>query len=106
MTFSTAFYYLYPGAYCFVVYVLSSFNKSSAHCKIYKRKGAESPMGQAYFITGTGTDIGKTIVTSALYLSLQTMGKIVTIFKPFQTGMIEETNTYPGHFLVPSRNSV
>ncbi len=52
-------------------------------------------MGQAYFITGTGTDIGKTIVTSALYLSLQTLGKTVTIFKPFQTGINEENNTYP-----------
>ncbi|MEY8755267.1 dethiobiotin synthase [Peribacillus frigoritolerans] len=52
-------------------------------------------MGQAYFITGTGTDIGKTIVTSALYLSLQTLGKSVTIFKPFQTGINEENHTYP-----------
>jgi dethiobiotin synthetase len=52
-------------------------------------------MGQAYFITGTGTDIGKTIVTSVLYLSLSAMGKSVTIFKPFQTGLIAETNTYP-----------
>ncbi|MGE6377889.1 dethiobiotin synthase [Peribacillus muralis] len=52
-------------------------------------------MGQAYFITGTGTDIGKTIITSALYLSLQALGKSVTIFKPFQTGIIEENNTYP-----------
>ncbi|CAH0231466.1 ATP-dependent dethiobiotin synthetase BioD 1 [Peribacillus sp. Bi96] len=52
-------------------------------------------MGQAYFITGTGTDIGKTIVTSALYLSLQALGKSVTIFKPFQTGIIEESKTYP-----------
>ncbi|WP_285769056.1 dethiobiotin synthase [Peribacillus sp. SI8-4] len=52
-------------------------------------------MGQAYFITGTGTDIGKTIVTSALYLSLQTLGKSVTIFKPFQTGINAENHTYP-----------
>ncbi|KQU24717.1 dethiobiotin synthase [Peribacillus sp. FSL K6-1552] len=52
-------------------------------------------MGQAYFITGTGTDIGKTVATSLLYMSLQTMGKSVTIFKPFQTGLIHETNTYP-----------
>lgn len=52
-------------------------------------------MGQAYFITGTGTDIGKTIITSALYLSLQTLGKSVTIFKPFQTGINVENHTYP-----------
>lgn len=52
-------------------------------------------MGQAYFITGTGTDIGKTIATSVLFMSLQAIGKRVTILKPFQTGLIEDTNTYP-----------
>lgn len=52
-------------------------------------------MGKSFFITGTGTDIGKTIATSVLFLSLQGMGKSVTIFKPFQTGLLEETNTYP-----------
>ncbi len=52
-------------------------------------------MGNAYFITGTGTEIGKTIATSVLYLSLKAIGKTVTIFKPFQTGLLKETNTYP-----------
>lgn len=52
-------------------------------------------MGQAYFITGTGTEIGKTVATSVLYLSLKAIGKKVTIFKPFQTGLRYETNTYP-----------
>jgi dethiobiotin synthetase len=52
-------------------------------------------MGKAYFITGTGTEIGKTIATSVLYLSLKAAGKTVSIFKPFQTGLLKETNTYP-----------
>ncbi|WP_062235623.1 dethiobiotin synthase [Fictibacillus sp. FJAT-27399] len=52
-------------------------------------------MGQAYFITGTGTEIGKTVATSLLYLSLTSLGKSVTIFKPFQTGLDRENHTYP-----------
>lgn len=52
-------------------------------------------MGKAFFITGTGTEIGKTISTSVLFLSLKGLGKNVTIFKPFQTGLLEESNTYP-----------
>ncbi len=52
-------------------------------------------MGQSFFITGTGTDIGKTITTGFLYYSLNKLGLKTTVFKPFQTGLIEETQTYP-----------
>ncbi|MGG1572083.1 dethiobiotin synthase [Fictibacillus sp. NRS-1165] len=52
-------------------------------------------MGQAYFVTGTGTEIGKTAATTLLYLSLTAMGKRVTIFKPFQTGLNHTNHTYP-----------
>ncbi|TYR79425.1 dethiobiotin synthase [Priestia megaterium] len=52
-------------------------------------------MGQAYFITGTGTDIGKTIVTSFLYKILSNTGLKVAICKPFQTGYKEEIQGYP-----------
>lgn len=52
-------------------------------------------MGQSFFITGTGTDIGKTITTGFLYYSLNKLGMKTTVFKPFQTGLIEETQTYP-----------
>ncbi len=41
-------------------------------------------MGQAIFITGTDTGVGKTIVTAALGLSLQKQGLNVGIMKPFQ----------------------
>jgi dethiobiotin synthetase len=47
-------------------------------------------MGKAVFITGTGTEIGKTIVNSFLYLALQEMGVKAKIFKPIQTGLAEE----------------
>lgn len=44
-------------------------------------------MGKAIFITGTGTEIGKTIVTSILFLVLKEMGVKTKIFKPIQTGV-------------------
>ncbi|MFD3447251.1 dethiobiotin synthase [Microbacteriaceae bacterium 4G12] len=52
-------------------------------------------MGKSFFITGTGTDIGKTISTGFLYFSLNKLGLKTTVFKPFQTGLIEQTQTYP-----------
>jgi dethiobiotin synthetase len=52
-------------------------------------------MGKAYFITGTGTDIGKTLVTSILYKLLCRMGIKTTICKPFQTGYQDEIGGYP-----------
>jgi dethiobiotin synthetase len=51
-------------------------------------------MGKAIFITGTGTEIGKTIVTSFLYLALQEMGVKTKIFKPIQTGLAEESASF------------
>ncbi|MGX1374246.1 dethiobiotin synthetase [Priestia megaterium] len=52
-------------------------------------------MGKAYFITGTGTDIGKTLVTSILYKVLGRLGIKTTICKPFQTGYQDEIGGYP-----------
>ncbi|MFZ7824464.1 dethiobiotin synthase [Priestia sp. 40] len=52
-------------------------------------------MGKAYFITGTGTDIGKTLVTSILYKILGRLGIKTTICKPFQTGYQEKIGGYP-----------
>lgn len=52
-------------------------------------------MGQAYFITGTGTDIGKTVVTSFLYKVLKKLGVKTTILKPFQTGYRDDIQGYP-----------
>lgn len=52
-------------------------------------------MGQAYFITGTGTDIGKTVITGFLYKVLKKLGVQTTILKPFQTGYREDLQGYP-----------
>ena len=42
-----------------------------------------------YFVTGTDTDVGKTIVTALLVKHLQTQGSS-TVFKPAQTGGTEQ----------------
>ncbi len=47
-------------------------------------------MGKAYFITGTGTDIGKTLVSSIFYKILGRLGIKKTIFKTFKTCYQEE----------------
>jgi dethiobiotin synthetase len=40
----------------------------------------------AFFVTGTGTDIGKTYVTAALLRHLRAAGHPVTVFKPVLSG--------------------
>lgn len=40
------------------------------------------------FITGTDTDIGKTMTTAALAAALSSLGRRVAVYKPAQTGVI------------------
>jgi dethiobiotin synthetase len=42
------------------------------------------------FITGTGTDVGKTFVTAGIAAVMQGLGYKTSIYKPVQTGCIEE----------------
>jgi len=41
-------------------------------------------------MTGTGTEIGKTVVTSLIALALERLGVSVNVFKPIQTGLAED----------------
>jgi dethiobiotin synthetase len=41
---------------------------------------------KGYFVTGTGTDVGKTYVTSMIARHLRTRGRKVFAFKPIETG--------------------
>lgn len=45
-------------------------------------------MSKRYFITGTGTGVGKTFVTAVLNRHLQEQGKKVLVVKPAQTGAV------------------
>lgn len=49
-------------------------------------------MSQTYFITGTGTDIGKTYVTSLLARYTTDRGFSTAVMKPAQTGMTDPMN--------------
>ncbi len=42
---------------------------------------------QAFFITGTDTNVGKTTITGALICALQQQGKSVGVLKPIETGV-------------------
>ncbi|WP_027339057.1 dethiobiotin synthase [Halonatronum saccharophilum] len=45
-------------------------------------------MRRGVFITGTDTDVGKTVVTTGLLAALRARGKDIGVMKPFQSGSI------------------
>lgn len=49
-------------------------------------------MAQHFWVVGTDTDVGKTMVTAALMRHFQTKGNKVIPYKPVQTGVVEENN--------------
>ncbi|MEW6052449.1 MAG: dethiobiotin synthase [Nitrospirota bacterium] len=54
-------------------------------------------MAKGFFITGTDTGVGKTVITAALIKSVQTFGLRVCGMKPIETGCLREDET-----LIPS----
>jgi dethiobiotin synthetase len=48
---------------------------------------------QGVFVTGTGTEVGKTVVAATLARALAIEGKRVAVFKPAVTGLEEEGET-------------
>lgn len=53
--------------------------------------GAEATPG--VFVTGTGTEVGKTVVAAVIARTLAAEGKRVAVFKPAVTGLEEEGET-------------
>ena len=49
-------------------------------------------MGKCIFITGTDTDVGKTVITGCLAAALIRKGKKVAVYKPVQCGDLLEGN--------------
>lgn len=47
------------------------------------------------FITGTGTDVGKTIVSAALLAAMRAAGEPVRAYKPVVTGLAEPSGQWP-----------
>jgi len=50
-------------------------------------------MARGVFVTGTGTEVGKTVVAAAIARTLAAEGKRVHVFKPAVTGLDEGTET-------------
>ncbi|OCL25509.1 dethiobiotin synthase [Orenia metallireducens] len=46
-------------------------------------------MNRGFFVTGTDTDVGKTVVTAGLLAALRERGYDIGLMKPFQTDFIE-----------------
>ena len=46
------------------------------------------------FITGTDTDVGKTVVTAGLACAVRSLGYSVGVFKPVQTGSFKKNNEF------------
>ena len=42
------------------------------------------------FVTGTDTDVGKTIITAGLAAVMQSLGYKAGVYKPFQSGAVEK----------------
>ncbi len=51
---------------------------------------------ETLFITGTGTDVGKTVISAALAHGLALLGHSVTYWKPVQAGLPADTDTVRG----------
>src|SRR5215203_1233915 len=50
-------------------------------------------MGDGVFVTGTGTEVGKTVVAATVARTLASEGKRVAVFKPAVTGLDEGVET-------------
>ena len=50
-------------------------------------------MAQGVFVTGTGTEVGKTVVAAAIVRTLAAEGRRVAVFKPAVTGLDEGIET-------------
>src|ERR1700726_1271635 len=47
------------------------------------------------FVSGTGTGVGKTIVSAALLAAMRAAGEPVRAYKPVVTGLAEPSGTWP-----------
>lgn len=53
------------------------------------------PSTEAIFVTGTGTEVGKTVVAAAIARTLAAEGRSVAVFKPAVTGLDDPADGHP-----------
>lgn len=73
--------------------------------------GALSPGTSGVFVTGTGTEVGKTVVAAVIARTLRASGARVAVFKPAVTGLDDVTASGPqsgqiGRFEAPRPDHV
>ncbi len=61
---------------------------------------ASTQMMRGLFVTATGTEVGKTVVASAIAATLAARGERVAVFKPAVTGLDEPSEAPPDHELL------
>jgi dethiobiotin synthetase len=64
--------------------------RESAVTRLNDGKEQARPPGAGIFVTGTGTEVGKTYVAAAIAAQLSAEGRRVAVFKPAVTGLDEE----------------
>ncbi|MEX0874070.1 MAG: 8-amino-7-oxononanoate synthase [Actinomycetota bacterium] len=71
--------------------VLNAFERTKQQTKPLRRnvQARETPRSKGFFVTGTDTGVGKTLVTAAIAANLKASGLRTAIFKPVQTGTID-----------------
>jgi dethiobiotin synthetase len=57
-------------------------------------------VGSGVFVTGTGTEVGKTVVAAAIARTLAADGQTVRVFKPVVTGLEDRGGADPDHVLL------
>src|SRR5215210_4718181 len=60
--------------------------------------GGHDRLGRGCFVTGTGTEVGKTVVAAVIARSFAGAGGRVAVFKPVETGLSEDGE--PDHVLL------
>ncbi len=61
---------------------------------------AGPPRGRAAFVTGTGTEVGKTVVAAAIARTFAAEGRTVAVFKPAVSGLDDYPPGLPDHELL------
>jgi dethiobiotin synthetase len=79
---------------------LTSLRFSGLPEKLRFRQIAGQPQMRGLLVTGTGTEVGKTIVASAIAATMAAQGQRVAVFKPVVTGLDEVAGAPPDHELL------
>jgi dethiobiotin synthetase len=67
------------------------------NCSTVPPSRVPAPAARGLFVTGTDTEVGKTVVASTIAATLSARGARVSVFKPAVTGLDEPAGLAPDH---------